>query len=164
MQRSGPDISEEPREQRCCRSVPQNGVEFSADRHFEALLGIRVPVPSIPCAETNGYIWLHLEFTPLKPRLAGILPAFCAGGAAGSQPILDRAETWMVLRPGDALRRTVPRERLLYSDKEPGTYEFWAEYSPPALGAADLEVLQRAGIYVPRTTLTSGHIAFRKEP
>ena len=78
-------------------------------------------------------------------------------------PILDRAKTWTLLHAGERLSLSAPRERLQYDSKQPGIYEFWAEYSPPSIGAADREKLRAAGIDFPQLKLASGHIAFRKE-
>jgi hypothetical protein len=124
---------------------------------------VRVPVPAIECEDSfSGALWLRLDFTAFgdaEIREGG----GCAGDTMGKPPILERAKTWTLLHPGQSVSWSAARERLQYDSKQSGIYEFWAEYSPPAIDPADREKLRAAGIDYPQVKLASGHIAFRKE-
>jgi hypothetical protein len=78
-------------------------------------------------------------------------------------PILERAKTWTLLHAGQSVSWSAMSKRLNYNTRQPGIYEFWAEYSPPAIDLADREKLRAAGIDFPQVKLASGHIAFRRE-
>jgi len=125
---------------------------------------VRVPVPSIQCEDSfDGAIWLQLEFTPDVPAKDGEGRG-CAADTFGRHSILDRVQKWSLLHPGQYLIFNIPRDRLYYDDKEPGIYEFWADYVPPSIDPSDREILQKAGIDFPHGELTTPHIAFRKVP
>lgn len=124
---------------------------------------VRVPVPAVECEDSfDGSLWLRLDFTPLNPG-TGSGGRGCAGDTMNWPPILERVGKWAILHSGESLSWSVRRERLYYEDKEPGIYEFWAEYSPPSISPADRERLQQAGIDFPQGKLTTNHVAFRKE-
>jgi hypothetical protein len=123
---------------------------------------VRVPTPGIECSFVDGTIWLRLDFTAFgdaEIREGG----GCAGDTMGRPPILERAKTWTLFHPGQSVSWSATRERLHYDNRQPGIYEFWAEYSPPSIDAPDREKLRAAGIDYPQVKLASGHIAFRKE-
>jgi hypothetical protein len=124
---------------------------------------VRVPTPAIECEDSfDGALWLRLDFTAFgdaEIREGG----GCAADTMGKPPILERAKTWTLLHAGQAVSWSATRERLQYDNKQAGIYEFWAEYSPPAIEAGDREKLRTAGIDYPQIKLASGHIAFRKE-
>lgn len=125
---------------------------------------VRIPTPSIQCDDSfDGAIWLRLEFTPDGPE-ADREGRGCAADTFGRHPILDRIQKWALLHPGEYVIFNIPRQRLDYDDKDPGIYEFWAEYIPPSIVPADREQLQKAGIDFPRGKLISVHVAFRKTP
>ena len=79
-------------------------------------------------------------------------------------PILKRAQAWKLLHPGEMVRETIKRDRLQYEDKGPGTYEFWAEYHPPAMEPEDQKTLHKAGIDFPKTKLSSPRVTFTRKP
>jgi len=125
---------------------------------------VRVPTPAIECEDSfNGAISLQLNFEPFRDgdELDG--PGGCAHDTFATPSILDRAKTWTLLHAGQKLSWSATRERLQYDNRQAGIYEFWAEYSPPAIDPADREKLRAAGIDFPQAKLASGHIAFRKE-
>ncbi len=124
---------------------------------------VRVPTPAIECEDSfNGALWLRLDFTAFGD--AEIREGRgCASDTMATPPILERAKTWTLLHAGQTVSWSATRERLQYDSKQPGIYEFWAEYSPPAIDPADREKLRAAGIDFPQVKLASGHIAFRKE-
>jgi hypothetical protein len=126
---------------------------------------VRVPAPVIECEDSfDGTIWLRLSFIPFHNEVEGPGCGGCARDTMATPPILDRARTWTLLHAGQTLSWSVASEQLHYESKQPGIYEFWTEYSPPAIDAADREKLRIAGIDFPQVELTSGHIAFRREP
>jgi hypothetical protein len=124
---------------------------------------VRVPKPAIECEDSfDGALWLRLDFTAFgDAEIYGVRG--CASDTMATPPILDRAKTWTLLHAGQKLSWSATRERLDYDSRQPGIYEFWAEYSPPAIDPADREKLRAAGIDYPQAKLASGHIAFRKE-
>ena len=125
---------------------------------------VRVPTPAIQCEDSfDGSLWLRLDFAPLNPEPDGAGRG-CAGDTMNWPAILERVGKWALLHAGQTVSWKVPRERLYYEDKEPGIYEFWAEYVPPSIDPADREELRKAGIDVPHGKLTTSHIAFRKNP
>jgi hypothetical protein len=48
-------------------------------------------------------------------------------------------------------------------DGDPGVYQLWATYHPPAVGVADLKILQEGSIDIPRSRLESNHLTFVKK-
>jgi hypothetical protein len=124
---------------------------------------VRVPTPAIECEDScNGAISLRLDFTAFGDGVE--FGGFgCASDTMATPPILDRAKTWTPLHAGQELSWSATWERLHYNSRVPGIYEFWAEYSPPAIDPPDREKLRAAGIDFPQVKLASGHIAFRKE-
>jgi hypothetical protein len=78
--------------------------------------------------------------------------------------ILERVKEWKLLHSGDRLHLTVDRARLFYESDRPGTYEFWAAYSPPWVNRSDRAILSQAGIDFPHGTLTSRHLIFEERP
>jgi hypothetical protein len=124
---------------------------------------VRVPTPAIECEDSfNGAIALRINFAPFRDG-DEIERGGCASDTMATPPILDRAKTWTLLPAGKTLSWRATKERLQYDSSAPGIYEFWAEYSPPAIDPVDTETLRKAGIDFPQVKLTSGHIAFRKE-
>jgi hypothetical protein len=51
---------------------------------------------------------------------------------------------------------------LHYDDMGPGKYEFWAEYSPPAITPDDQKALKEAGIDFPSEPLKTMHLVYYK--
>ncbi len=124
---------------------------------------VRVPVPAIECEDSfNGALWLRLDFTAFGGAEINA-DRGCASDTMANPPILERAKTWTLLHPGQKLSWSATSKRLDYNTRVPGIYEFWAEYSPPSIDAADREKLRTAGTDYPQVKLASGHIAFRKE-
>jgi hypothetical protein len=121
-----------------------------------------VPTPAIECEDSfNGWISLRLNFEPFREG-DEIERGGCASDVMATPLILDRAKTWTVLHSGQKLSWSAASERLHYDSRQAGIYEFWAEYSPPAIDPPDREKLRAAGIDFPQVKLASGHIAFRK--
>jgi hypothetical protein len=126
---------------------------------------IRVPTPVIECEDPvdDGSFWLKVNFRPSRPGENGIGYG-CANDRTDKRAILDRVKTWKSLRPGESIVLKVARERLQYSDMEPGTYEFWAHYFPPAMTPSDRKVLSRTGMDFPHSQLTTTLLTFVKNP
>ena len=126
---------------------------------------IRVPTPAIECEDPvdDGSFWLEVNFRPSRPDENGI-GCGCANDRTDKRAILDRVKTWKNLRPGESIVLKVTRERLQYSGKEPGTYEFWAHYFPPVMTPSDRKVLSQTGIDFPHSQLTTTHLEFVKNP
>jgi hypothetical protein len=124
---------------------------------------VRVPAPAIECEDSfDGAIWLRLDFTAFgDAEIHG--DRGCASDTMAAPPILERAKTWTLLHAGQTVGWSATKERLQYDSRQPGIYDFWAEYSPPAIDPADREKLRAAGIDFPQVKLASGHVAFRRE-
>jgi hypothetical protein len=92
---------------------------------------IRVPMPTVSCEDSfDGSAYIRLDFRPLKGQTEGEGRG-CAGDTLQWPRILERVKKWKLLRAGEGLGWMAGRDRLYYQDKQPGIYEFWAEYSPP---------------------------------
>ena len=126
---------------------------------------VRVPMPSIECEDPSfdGSIFLKVEFQPLRPDAPGF-GSGCANDRMDRPAIMNRVKNWTNLHPGESLSLRAVRKRLLYPDKEPGTYEFCAHYFPPSVTPGDRETLNQSGIDFPQNELTSAHVTFVKKP
>jgi hypothetical protein len=81
-------------------------------------------------------------------------------------PILIRVMNWKLLHPGESLDLAIvisQWDSIKQFQKYPGTYEFWAEYTPPSFSASDREALDAAGIDYPRLKVSSAHITIKKK-
>jgi hypothetical protein len=120
-----------------------------------------VPVPGVDCEDSyDGYLLLRVKFTPLHSP-GSETGGGCAGDRLNWPPILERAQEWKLLPPDEAVEKTVRRAELHYEAGQAGTYEFWAEYYPPALEPADQQALGERGIDFPLEKLTTSHLTFR---
>jgi hypothetical protein len=126
---------------------------------------IRVPTPTIECEDPagDGSFSLKVNFRPSRPDETGIGYG-CTNDRADKRSILDRMKTWKNLRPGESIVLKVAQERLPYACKEPGTYEFWAYYFPPAMTPSDRKVLSQTGIDFPHSRLATTRVTFVKNP
>lgn len=125
---------------------------------------VRVPQPSVDCgSDFYGSIWLLLVFRP--PHMADEWAGFgCADDRFDGDPILKRVQKWQLLHPGEVAKQTIGRDHLHYEGKDPGKYDFWADYRPPAIEQDDQKALRDAGIDFPREPLSSQHIIYEKQP
>ena len=122
---------------------------------------VRVPEPTVECTDSyDGYLLLRVKFTPLHAR-GSETGGGCAGDRLNWPPILKRAQEWKLLPPGEAIEKTVPRAEMHYEIGQSGTYEFWAEYYPPALEPADQQALRERGIDFPLEKLTTLRLTFK---
>jgi hypothetical protein len=149
---------------------------------------VRVPVPSFNCEDAyGGSISLRLHFTPLVPEP---FTAFnCSGDGPFGVPITDRIKEWQIVAPGYALSLKVDRKHIawavvrrdgplpnaeehvvqpgmtpyFYDDSKPGTYEFWAIYTPPFVDTSDQRKLHEVGIDYPHAKLTTAHVTFVRD-
>jgi hypothetical protein len=141
-------------------------VERGVPRAFGFLLvnktdhDVRVPIPRVDCEDSfDGHIELRLRFTPLEP---GPLDEGrgCAHDREDWPPVMDRIKEWKIVRAGDALIIRADREHLFYDGSKPGTYEFWAVYSPPSIDPADQQKLHQSGIDFPHEKLRTRRLSF----
>jgi hypothetical protein len=117
--------------------------------------------PGVECTDSyNGYFSLRVKFTPFRPP-GSEDGGGCAGDRLNWPPILERAQEWKLLPPGEAIEKTIRRAELHYELGQPGIYEFWAEYYPPALQPADQQTLRERGIDFPLNKLTTSHLTFK---
>jgi len=125
---------------------------------------VHLPKPLVDCSSgLNGYIWLQLDFTPLKFSHKGSGFGCAADVDAVGIPIKNRIQNWILLHPCEISKQTVGMQGLHYDDKGPGRYEFWAEYRPPAINPDDQKALSEAGMDFPRAALRTMHLVYRKQ-
>lgn len=118
---------------------------------------VRMPQPSRCGTSTNGIVYLGVKLDP-PPPLG--MRGGCGEGYSGVGPIRDQARNWKVLKPGESLKVSFTRTELFSNQQAPGTYEFWAIYTPPIIPAYDQQILTEEGIDFPRTHLVSPHLTF----
>jgi hypothetical protein len=125
---------------------------------------IRLPRPAIHCFfyPDSGTISWHVSFTPNSAIYSSGSGHGCGGGAYDVSPILAREKTWVILHPRQRLTVAAGKNLLFYDDKPPGTYEFWATYSPPRINADERKVLLGAVISFPQDETATPHIRFVK--
>ena len=124
---------------------------------------VRVP-PVSPCmgGRDSGTLILKLEFSPTgRPPTTG-KGGGCGGGGSDMPGSLEQAKTWRTLKPGESLIKTYKRSELFVYEQDPGAYDFWGEYRPPALTSEDITALERAGMDFPRQPLRSAHLRFHR--
>jgi hypothetical protein len=124
---------------------------------------VRVPIPTVDCEDSfSGDILMRIHFTPLKPEPSDEGQG-CAHDREQWPPIMDRITDWKIVHPGDALTLTADHEHLFYDGGRPGTYEFWAIYSPPSIDPSERKTLQESGIDFPHEKLRTYHLTFLKK-
>ena len=69
-----------------------------------------------------------------------------------------------MLRPGESFRVTASSNELHYDLGPPGTYTFFAKYTPPQLLADAERLLSDSDIVIPRQTVTSREQRYIKPP
>ncbi len=125
---------------------------------------VRVPRPTVDCGDSySGSIWLRRQFKPLRPNAESGTVFGCGAGQVHWPSILERAHEWRLLRPGESVSQTLPHAKLHYESREPGTYEFWADYTPPAVGPEDQKSLRKAGIDFAAAPLSTPHLTFMRQ-
>lgn len=124
---------------------------------------LRVPMPAIQCDDSYfGDLRLQLNFVPLKPG-KNESGNGCSLGHGGMQDILEHANQWKLLHAGESLSLKAGKKKLFYATKLPGSYEFWAEYTPIELSASEQQQLREAGIDYPHEKLASDRTTFQKK-
>jgi hypothetical protein len=121
---------------------------------------VRMPQPSRCSSSAMGTIYLVVELRPAPPP--GIRGG-CGEGFSGMGPMRDQAENWKVLKPGESLKVSFSRGELFSNEQAPGTYNFWAKYTPPTIPVKDRRVLTEEDIDFPRTHLVSPHLLFMRK-
>ena len=124
---------------------------------------ILLPSPSIRCEDPtmDGSIYLHNDFTPNDPSVPR-KESFCTNDNMKHLPIFERIKSWKTLRPGESLTLSASRKRLGNEVQDPGSYDFWATYFPPAVEKDERNALLAKGIQIPREIAVSNHIVLHK--
>jgi hypothetical protein len=120
---------------------------------------LRIPRPAIGCPGGRDGVLL-LKTLPLANHKCP------TGNITLPTPILIRAMNWKLLHPGESLDLAIvisQWDSIKRFQQVPGTYEFWAEYTPPSFSASDREALDAAGIDYPRIKASSAHVTFNKK-
>ena len=123
---------------------------------------VRMPQPSLCADGVFGWLYLGLELKPTTTEVGGF---GCGGGIGGSGHVIamrDQAKNWKILKPGESLKVSFPGIKLFSTKPQqvPGTYDFWATYTPPIIPAYDQQILTEEGIDFPRSHLVSPHLTF----
>ncbi len=125
---------------------------------------IRLPSPSIRCQDPtmDGSIYLHTDFTPRDPN-APRQGSNCTNDNMNHLPIFERIKSWKTLHPGESLSWSASRKRLGDNLQDPGTYDFWAIYFPPAMEKDERKALLAQGIQIAQKMAVSNHIILNKD-
>jgi hypothetical protein len=157
---------------------------------------VRVPVPAFKCSTAFvGSISLNVRFTPKVPSSGPSSGSGCAGDRMDWPPITERIMEWQVVPSGYALILKVDPKNIVwkiassvdissrnaaqehavqpgmrsywYDDSQPGSYEFWATYSPPSISRSDQTKLEELGIDFPRAaggaSQSTDHVTFVRD-
>lgn len=125
---------------------------------------IRLPEPSLGCASaTSGAVLLVEKHTPKLPGLDDLLTHRCRADLPYNQDFLKQAKSWVLLRPGGYLERVASPGRMHYENQGAGTYDLFAEYTPPVLEPDQRRALADAGYLYPQARLISKHVVLRKD-
>ena len=168
VKKPGPDLELNLEARDLVRGVPTTFHVIVRNRSDH---DIRLPEPSLGCASAvDGTVWLIEKFKPKAPGFdpdAGLDTGLGYGCAGSPRPysydVLERAKSWLLLRPGGYLERVASPSRLHYENHGAGTYDLSAEYVPPALSADERRSLTNAGFVFPQTKLVSKHVTLKKD-
>ncbi|MGA7318627.1 MAG: hypothetical protein WBX22_32200 [Silvibacterium sp.] len=125
---------------------------------------ILLPSPSIRCEDPTmaGSIYLKTNFTPRDPN-APRQETACTNDNTNHLPIFERIKGWKTLHPGESLSLSASRKRLGNDFQDPGTYDFWAIYFPPAMEKEERKALLARGIHIAQEMAVSNHITLNKD-
>ena len=119
---------------------------------------LRIPPVSLCIGgRSSGTLRLRLEISPVPTTGKG---GGCGGEGSHLLGILEQAKSWKRLKPGESLTVSYKRIELFVFEQAPGAYELWGEYQPPPLTAADIAILEQAGVDFLREPLRSAHLRF----
>jgi hypothetical protein len=123
-----------------------------------------LPTPSIACEDPtmDGSIFLKNDFTPYDPN-APRQGSACTNDNMNHLPISERIKSWKTLHPGESLVLSASRKRLGDDLHDPGTYDFWAIYFPPAMEKDERKELLAQGILIAQKMAVSNHIILKKD-
>jgi hypothetical protein len=121
---------------------------------------VDLPMPDIDCGRVDGVIAIQYEWHSDDPKAHSGYGWGCGGGTGDLPPTIIRAETeWLRLQPGEFLTFTESLRRR-FGDMEPGTVDYWVEYTPPHLTPEERTELKQAGFRVPSASLRTEHRSF----
>jgi hypothetical protein len=123
---------------------------------------VRVPQPTVLRDSYSSFVWLHYRFKPLRPSTELSTGFGCAADKMKWPAVLERANEWQLLRPGESVSKTLPQAKLHYESREPGTYEFWAGYTPPVVSPEDRKAIRNAKIDFAAAPLSTPHLTFTR--
>ena len=125
---------------------------------------ILLPPPSIACENPtlDGSIFLKTDFTPRDPD-APRQGDNCTNDNMNHMSIFERIKSWKTLHPGESLSLSASRKRLGDNLQDPGTFDFWAIYFPPAMNKDERKALLAQGIQIAQEMAVSNHIILDKD-
>jgi hypothetical protein len=113
-------------------------------------LAVDMPLPALDCHLGDGDLTVEFDWHSADMDDLSGYGSACIGGADHEPPLMERVEKkWLRLQPGESMTQTMSlREK--FGRFNPGTVDYWVEYSPPRLSKADVAQLEAAG-YLPPT-------------
>ncbi len=117
-----------------------------------------LPEPILDCGGSyTGAIWLR--YRVVTPDQAGSGMGWgCAADKYGWPTITDRVKGWKTLHPGESLRLEGEAQTLHLKSLQAGTYDFWADYTPPSVTSDEARTLMQSGYQLSLKELTSEHV------
>lgn len=119
-----------------------------------------LPMPGIGCSSDDGALIVRFEWHSNDPNDHSGRGWGCGGGSDHGQSLMDRVRNqWIELQPGEFL--TVSENLRPYiGSMEPGTVEYWVEYTPPTIKPEELIALKTTGFTAPTEKLITDRHTF----
>ena len=123
-------------------------------------VAVDMPMPALGCLVGGGGIEVRLGWTPSDSDGSTGTGWGSACGGTNRPSILQRIQSEGIrLRPGESIVLSENLHQQL-GKVEPGTIEYWAEYTPPEASPEELAELEQAGYVVPTRRIESEHRTF----
>ena len=144
-------------------------VTSTTDEGYPAILQITLknvgdvtldlPWEKAPCLPDGG-VEVQSKWTASDPNNPMGSGGGSGCGVAHSPSLSERIKTrWIRLRPGESFISS-ENFRSHYRGLEPGTVEYWVDFSPPFLTAQELAESVKAGYVIPTEILQTPHRSF----
>jgi hypothetical protein len=124
---------------------------------------IHLPEPIPGCSGPDGAVLLLAKVSGQRGRGVPLDQGCTAMGGDPREGVLARERSWVVLRSGGYLERTVDAGRMHLQQLGNGSYDVSAEYLPPPFSPDEQRELAKAGIEYPHTKLVSELFVIHKD-
>lgn len=119
------------------------------------ILSVTMPLLGTGCHPDNG---LQLESGWMSIDEKRGIGGGVGCGMGDRPPLQKRVESeWIRLAPGEFMTTML---RMEIPSRQPGTIEYWAQYTPPDATERERAALLRAGYLIPTEKLQTEHRAF----